>query len=42
MPFAELDGARLYYEQHGNPDGDHAVFHHGAGGNAKTTIKKNE
>lgn len=34
MPFAELDGARLYYEQHGNPDGDHVVFHHGAGGNA--------
>ena len=34
MPFAELEGARLYYEQHGNPDGDHVVFHHGAGGNA--------
>ncbi len=34
MPFAELDGARIYYEQHGNPDGDHVVFHHGAGGNA--------
>ena len=34
MPLAELDGARLYYEQHGNPDGDHVVFHHGAGGNS--------
>ena len=34
MPFAELDGSRIYYEQHGNPDGDHVVFHHGAGGNA--------
>ncbi len=34
MPFAELDGARLYYEQHGDPDGDHVVFHHGAGGNS--------
>ena len=25
MPFAELDGARIYYEQHGNPDGDRFV-----------------
>ncbi len=33
MPFAELDGARLYYEQHGAPGGDHVVFVHGAGGN---------
>ena len=33
MPFAVLDGARLYYEQHGNPEGKHVVFVHGAGGN---------
>ncbi len=34
MPFAELDGARIYYEQHGAPEGDHVIFLHGAGGNA--------
>ncbi len=34
MPFTELEDARLYYEQHGNPEGDHVVFVHGAGGNA--------
>ena len=34
MPFADLDGARLYYELHGPPDGDHVVFVHGAGGNS--------
>jgi pimeloyl-ACP methyl ester carboxylesterase len=31
MPFAEVNGARLYYRQHGR--GDHLVFLHGAGGN---------
>lgn len=31
MPFANVNGARLYYEQHGN--GDDAVLLHGAGGN---------
>lgn len=34
MPFADLDGARLYHERHGPPDGDHVVFVHGAGGNS--------
>src|SRR6185437_5897920 len=31
MPYAEVNGARLYYEQHGA--GDDLVFLHGAGGN---------
>lgn len=31
MPFAEVNGARLYYEQHGH--GPDVVFLHGAGGN---------
>ncbi len=31
MPYAEVNGARLYYEQHGS--GDDLVFLHGAGGN---------
>jgi 3-oxoadipate enol-lactonase len=31
MPFAPVNGARLYYEQHGS--GDDVVFVHGAGGN---------
>lgn len=31
MPFAEVNGATLFYEQHG--DGDDVVFLHGAGGN---------
>jgi pimeloyl-ACP methyl ester carboxylesterase len=31
MPFAELPGARIYYETHG--DGPWLVFAHGAGGN---------
>ena len=33
MPYAELDGACLYYEQHGDPEGSDVVFLHGAGGN---------
>ena len=32
MPHAEVNGARLYYEQHG--EGPDVVLHHGAGGNA--------
>lgn len=31
MPYASVNAARIYYEQHGN--GDHVVFLHGAGGN---------
>jgi pimeloyl-ACP methyl ester carboxylesterase len=31
MPYAEVNGARLYFEQHGS--GDDLVFLHGAGGN---------
>lgn len=31
MPYAEVNGARLYFEQHGT--GDDVVFLHGAGGN---------
>lgn len=31
MPYAQVNGARLYYEQHGH--GDDVVFVHGAGGN---------
>ena len=31
MPFAEVNAAHIYYEQHG--DGPHLVFLHGAGGN---------
>lgn len=31
MPYAEVNAARLYYEQHGT--GDELVFLHGAGGN---------
>lgn len=31
MPYAQVNGARLYYEQHGR--GDDIVFLHGAGGN---------
>jgi 3-oxoadipate enol-lactonase len=31
MPFAQVNGARLYYEQHG--EGEDLVFLHGAGGN---------
>src|SRR3990172_7975300 len=31
MPYAQVNGARLYYEQHGS--GPDVVFVHGAGGN---------
>jgi len=33
MPFADVNAARLYYEQHGPSDGSDLVLLHGAGGN---------